>query len=57
MAVAVEPKLARIAVDIGSSVARIVLRHAPLNVIDIPMMEELAAALTEIQPGKVAFAF
>src|SRR2546423_11868478 len=49
MAVAAEAKLARIAVDIGSSAARIVLRHAPLNVIDIPMMEELAGALTEIQ--------
>jgi cyclohexa-1,5-dienecarbonyl-CoA hydratase len=45
----VESKLARLTVDLGSSVARIVLRHAPLNVIDIPMMEELAQALDEIE--------
>jgi enoyl-CoA hydratase/carnithine racemase len=31
--------------DVDASVARIVLRHPPLNVIDIPMMEELAQAL------------
>jgi cyclohexa-1,5-dienecarbonyl-CoA hydratase len=30
-------------------VARIVLRHPPLNVIDIPMMEELSLALAEIE--------
>jgi cyclohexa-1,5-dienecarbonyl-CoA hydratase len=45
----VESKLARLTVDLGSSVARIVLRHAPLNVIDIPMMEELTQALDEIE--------
>jgi cyclohexa-1,5-dienecarbonyl-CoA hydratase len=44
-----ESKLARLAVDISSPVARIVLRHAPLNVIDIPMMEELSQALGEIE--------
>ena len=49
MAVAVEAKLARIAVDTVPSVARIVLRHAPLNVIDIPMMEELAQTLAEVE--------
>ncbi len=49
MAIAVEPKLARLSVDIGSPVARIVLRHAPLNVIDIAMMEELAGALAEAE--------
>jgi cyclohexa-1,5-dienecarbonyl-CoA hydratase len=49
MAVAVEAKLARIAVDTSPSVARIVLRHAPLNVIDIPMMEELAQTLAEVE--------
>ena len=44
----VESKLARLTVDIGSSVARIGLRNAPLNIIDIPMMEELDAALASI---------
>jgi len=45
----VESKLARLTVDIGSSAARIALRNAPLNVIDIPMMEELAEALADIE--------
>lgn len=45
----VESKLARLAVDITPPVARIVLRHPPLNVIDVPMMEELAQALGEIE--------
>jgi cyclohexa-1,5-dienecarbonyl-CoA hydratase len=49
MTTAVESKLARLTVDISSSVARIALRHAPLNVIDIAMMEELAQALAEIE--------
>jgi cyclohexa-1,5-dienecarbonyl-CoA hydratase len=45
----VESKLARLTVDIGASVARIGLRHDPLNIIDIPMMEELVQALGEIE--------
>jgi cyclohexa-1,5-dienecarbonyl-CoA hydratase len=49
MAIAEESKLARLTLDIGSSVARIVLRQAPLNIIDIAMMEELAYALKEIE--------
>jgi cyclohexa-1,5-dienecarbonyl-CoA hydratase len=44
-----ESKLARIAVNIGPQVARIALRCPPLNVIDIPMMEELASVLHEIE--------
>src|SRR3984885_16111336 len=44
----IESKFARLAVDISSSAASIVLRNAPLNVIDIPMMEEFAQALAEI---------
>ncbi|MFY9792718.1 MAG: enoyl-CoA hydratase/isomerase family protein [Candidatus Sulfotelmatobacter sp.] len=44
----VESALARLTVDIGSSVARIVLRNGPLNVIDVPMMEELTRALADI---------
>lgn len=49
MALAMESKLARLTFDIGSQVARIVLRHAPLNVIDIAMMEELAEAFAEVE--------
>ena len=39
----------RIAVDVGPRVAHIELRHPPLNVIDIPMMEELAQVLSDIE--------
>jgi cyclohexa-1,5-dienecarbonyl-CoA hydratase len=49
MTTAAESKLARLTVDISSSVARIALHHAPLNVIDIVMMEELTQALAEIE--------
>jgi cyclohexa-1,5-dienecarbonyl-CoA hydratase len=49
MAIAVESKLARLTVDTDSHVARIVLRHATLNVIDISMMEELARALADVE--------
>ncbi len=49
MTTAVDLKLARLTIDIGAPVARIALRNAPLNVIDIPMMEELAQALGEIE--------
>ena len=49
MAVAAESKLARLTVDTDSLVARIVLRHAPLNVIDVAMMEELAQTLAELE--------
>jgi len=45
----VESNLARLAVEIRSSVARIGLHNPPLNVIDIPMMEELAEALSKIE--------
>jgi cyclohexa-1,5-dienecarbonyl-CoA hydratase len=45
---AVESKLAQLSVEISPPVARIVLCHAPLNVIDISMMEELAQALAEV---------
>ncbi|MGC1373514.1 MAG: enoyl-CoA hydratase/isomerase family protein [Candidatus Sulfotelmatobacter sp.] len=45
----VESKVDRLAVEIASPVARIALRHPPLNVIDIVMMEELAQALGEIE--------
>ena len=51
-----DSKLARISFEIDEAVARIVLRNAPVNVIDIPMMEELAQVLAEIelQPQVVA---
>jgi cyclohexa-1,5-dienecarbonyl-CoA hydratase len=39
----------RLAVDFAPPVARILLRHPPLNVIDIPMMEELGETLAEIE--------
>jgi cyclohexa-1,5-dienecarbonyl-CoA hydratase len=45
----VESRLARLTVDVSARVARFVLRNPPLNVIDIPMMEELAQALGEIE--------
>ena len=45
MTTAVESKLARLIVDVSAPVARLALRNPPLNVIDIPMMEELAQAL------------
>lgn len=38
----------RISLEIASPVARIALANSPLNVIDIPMMEELGRALAEI---------
>jgi len=41
--------LRRLMVEIVSPVARIVLQHPPLNVIDIPMMTELARSLAEIE--------
>ena len=49
MTTAVVSKLARLTVDVSAPVARIVLRHGPLNVIDIPMTEELAQVLGEIE--------
>ena len=42
-------KLARLTVEVSSPVARISLRNPPLNVIDVPMMEELAQAVGEIE--------
>jgi len=46
----VESNLARLRVEVHSSVARISLRNSPLNVIDIPMMQELAQTLAELEP-------
>jgi cyclohexa-1,5-dienecarbonyl-CoA hydratase len=41
--------LGRLVTSIAGSVARIELRHPPLNIIDVPMMEELAQVLSEIE--------
>jgi cyclohexa-1,5-dienecarbonyl-CoA hydratase len=45
----VASKVSRLRVEVISPVARISLRHPPLNVIDVPMMEELIRSLTEIE--------
>lgn len=44
-----EVSSSRLALDLARPIARIVLRHAPLNVIDIPMMGELSHALAEME--------
>jgi cyclohexa-1,5-dienecarbonyl-CoA hydratase len=41
-------KLSRISIDLQPPIARITLRNPPVNVIDIPMMEELGTALKNI---------
>ena len=41
-------ELSRIAMEIAPPLAKIGLLHPPLNVIDIPMMDELSRALAEI---------
>src|SRR4029450_4306762 len=38
----------RLRVELVAPVARITLDYAPLNIIDIPMMEELSSALAQI---------
>ena len=43
------PDAPRIALAIEPPVARITLQHPPLNVIDIPMMEEMAMAVAEVE--------
>ena len=49
MTTSLESRLARIQVDIRPPAARIVLTNPPLNVIDIPMTEELRETLAEIE--------
>jgi cyclohexa-1,5-dienecarbonyl-CoA hydratase len=44
-----EHHLARLTVGITPPLARIALNNPPLNVIDIPMMEELSVVLSEIE--------
>jgi cyclohexa-1,5-dienecarbonyl-CoA hydratase len=43
-----EMSSARLTLDLAPPIARVVLHHPPLNVIDIPMMEELSRSLAEI---------
>ena len=45
----VESQLARLKVEIDCPVARIILRNAPLNVIDTAMMDELGRTLVEME--------
>jgi cyclohexa-1,5-dienecarbonyl-CoA hydratase len=52
---AVASRLERITLQKSSPVARIELHHAPLNVIDIPMMEELTRVLGEIEAAPNVF--
>ncbi len=49
MTTAVESKLARLTVEVTAPVARLIQRNPPLNIINLPMMEELAQALTGIE--------
>ncbi|MGA2414656.1 MAG: enoyl-CoA hydratase-related protein [Candidatus Sulfotelmatobacter sp.] len=44
-----ESKLGRLRVHLDPPIARIVLNHPPLNVIDVLMMEELGQALAEVE--------
>lgn len=47
--ISTDPNLSRLSAEFGGSVARIELRHPPLNVIDLPMMDELAQVLSQIE--------
>jgi len=47
--VSAHSKLTRISLEIDGAVAGVTLRNPPLNVIDIPMMEELAQVLAQIE--------
>ena len=42
-------KFERLALDVEGCAARITLRNGPLNIIDVRMMDELSAALTEVE--------
>jgi len=49
MTTLVESRGDRLSIEIATPVTRIALRHSPLNVIDIPMMEELARTFAEVE--------
>jgi len=44
-----DAKRGRMLLEFDAPVARIVLRHPPLNVIDVPMIEELSQSVAEIE--------
>ncbi len=46
---ATDAKLTRLLVETEGAMVRITLRNPPLNVIDVPMMEEMAQTLAEIE--------
>ena len=46
---AADTKLSRISLEIDGAVATLMMRNPPVNVIDIPMMEELAQVLAELE--------
>lgn len=49
----------RLTIEINGAIARITLNHPPLNIIDIPMMEQLADALADLErrPSVMAVVF
>lgn len=49
MAIQTATKFEKLVVDVDGFEARITLRNPALNIIDIPMMDELSAALAEIE--------
>jgi len=49
MTMATETQISRIVTKVQPSVVRISLRNPPLNVIDLPMMDELVQATSEIE--------
>ncbi len=49
MTTAADPTLKRLSIHTDGAVVRVGFRNPPLNVIDIPMMEELAQVLAEIE--------
>ena len=52
---AADTKLSRVALEVDGAVATIMLQNAPVNVIDIRMMEELAQVLAGLEgQGKVS---
>jgi cyclohexa-1,5-dienecarbonyl-CoA hydratase len=50
-----EISTSRLVFDLAPPIARVVLHHAPLNVIDLPMMEELSRALAEVEAREDIF--
>lgn len=49
MSTAAQSVYTRIAVNVDGATARITLNRPPVNIIDVPMMDELAAALQQIE--------